>query len=93
MAPSCLEGIDTVGATDMRSLEAQARARPRADAGNAVLASSAGAFPATLQRCAIHGIEMDCMKGNTYFCALCLGLSDMKQPGSGNGQGHKKDTH
>jgi hypothetical protein len=70
----------------------EARLRLKVNHSGAVVALDAQAPNAVSMRCSIHGLEMDYIKGNTYFCPACLGLTDKKSPRFGNGRGHKKDA-
>jgi hypothetical protein len=56
----------------------QAQPRPSINKGDAVLVMDADASHVISTRCAIHGTEMDHQQGNTYFCAVCLGLPDAR---------------
>jgi hypothetical protein len=54
----------------------QPQPRPGINMSDAASVMDADASHVISTRCAIHGIEMDCQQGNTYFCAECLGLAD-----------------
>lgn len=63
---------------DMKTLELQAQPQPSIDTSDATLVMSANTSQVASMRCAIHGTEMDYQRGNTYFCADCLGLPGKK---------------
>ncbi len=59
----------------MRTLKMQTQLRPNSNISDAAVVMDAEASHEISMRCAIHGTEMDHQQGNTYFCAVCLGLS------------------